>query len=312
MPSRTHTRLIVVHVSATDPKSALTVKRLRQMHKDRGFSDIGYNEWIDQNAELQQGRGLYAQGAHVRGYNSVAFGIMLEGGLHQNDTTPWMLNALEKRIRELLRLFPEAKVCGHRDLSPDANGNGIIEPHEHVKLCPRFDVIPWARSRGLPVADIKGVWDEYGKAGPDDRTRWLQKLLAGSGYPVGPTDGVLGHRTATAIELFQKDYSLPQSGEFDAATVARLRAVAEGEDISAPVSKPVLEVVKDADKEPLKSKTNWLTLLLGSMGTIGTFLRDLNPIVQGVLIVGAIGIAGFMIWERSRKSRLARSARADL
>ena len=31
-------------------------------------------------------------------------------------------------------------MCGHRDLSPDLNGNGEIEPEEWIKQCPCFDV----------------------------------------------------------------------------------------------------------------------------------------------------------------------------
>ena len=36
--------------------------------------------------------------------------------------------------------FPGCRVCGHRDLSPDLNGNGEIEPEEWIKQCPCFDV----------------------------------------------------------------------------------------------------------------------------------------------------------------------------
>ena len=32
------------------------------------------------------------------------------------------------------------KVVGHRDLSPDLNGNGEVEPMEWTKQCPCFDV----------------------------------------------------------------------------------------------------------------------------------------------------------------------------
>lgn len=32
------------------------------------------------------------------------------------------------------------RVCGHRDLSLDLNGNGEIEPEEWIKACPCFDV----------------------------------------------------------------------------------------------------------------------------------------------------------------------------
>jgi N-acetylmuramoyl-L-alanine amidase len=31
------------------------------------------------------------------------------------------------------------QIVGHRDLSPDTNGNGVVELHEWVKMCPCFD-----------------------------------------------------------------------------------------------------------------------------------------------------------------------------
>jgi N-acetylmuramoyl-L-alanine amidase len=33
-------------------------------------------------------------------------------------------------------------VVGHRDLSPDLDHDGVVEPHEWVKQCPCFDAIP--------------------------------------------------------------------------------------------------------------------------------------------------------------------------
>ena len=44
--------------------------------------------------------------------------------------------------------------CGHRDLSPDLNGNGEIEPEEWVKACPCFD----AEEEGL----TRNLLNEYG------------------------------------------------------------------------------------------------------------------------------------------------------
>lgn len=40
----------------------------------------------------------------------------------------------------LLGILP---IVGHRDLSPDKNGDGIITSNEWVKLCPSFDVTKW-------------------------------------------------------------------------------------------------------------------------------------------------------------------------
>ena len=46
------------------------------------------------------------------------------------------------RDRQQLReQFPDAMICGHRDFSPDLNGDGIIEPWEWMKACPCFDAI---------------------------------------------------------------------------------------------------------------------------------------------------------------------------
>ena len=42
-------------------------------------------------------------------------------------------------VKELKKLYPNAKIRGHRDYSPDKNHNGIIEPSEFIKDCPSFD-----------------------------------------------------------------------------------------------------------------------------------------------------------------------------
>ncbi|WP_052699654.1 peptidoglycan recognition protein family protein [Martelella endophytica] len=224
MSSRKKTELLVVHVTATNPSSRLSVSSLRAMHKRRGFSDIGYNEWIDRDGVLQPGRGVDAIGAHVQGYNSIAYGISLEGGLNEFDATPAMMVTLEQRLHAMAKRYPGAKVCGHRDLSPDLDGDGIIEPSEHIKLCPQFNAIPWAQSHGLPPADIRGVWSVHGQDGPDARDRWLQKLLRGLGYPVGPVDGIVGPKTRDAIALFQEDAGISVTEAFDRVTVDVLRA----------------------------------------------------------------------------------------
>ena len=54
--------------------------------------------------------------------------------------TPEQRTALRQLVNELLARFSGFKVCGHRDLSPDLNRNGKIEPREWMKQCPCFDV----------------------------------------------------------------------------------------------------------------------------------------------------------------------------
>ncbi len=163
MTNRKRTTLGVVHVTATPPGWDKGAAGIRAIHKAKGWSDIGYNEIINPHGRPEMGRGKMAIGAHVAGFNSISYGLSMVGGITAtgrpdfNTIKDAQLTTLEKRMRELTVDFPEIEWCGHRDLSPDKNGNGITEPFEYMKACPCFDVIPWAPERGLPVADITGT-----------------------------------------------------------------------------------------------------------------------------------------------------------
>lgn len=241
MTVRKRTTLGVVHVTATPPGWDKGAAGIRAIHKAQGWSDNGYNEIINPDGRAEMGRGKMSVGAHVAGFNSISYGLSMVGGVNASNRPDFntikdvQLATLETRMRELSTDFPDIEWCGHRDLSPDKNGNGIIEPFEHIKACPCFDVIPWARERGLPVADIKGTWKtivlEPASApvleGPDTRTAYLQRLLMRGGYVLGPIDGIAGKKTRAAVRAFQLASGLDQSGEFDPATVARLRVTFE-------------------------------------------------------------------------------------
>ena len=114
--------LIVIHCSAT--------------REDKSFTEY--------DLDIKSTRPIEKIGAHVRGFNSESIGICYEGGLdcegQPKDTrTEWQKHSLRVLILTLLRDYPGCRVCGHRDLSPDLNGNGEIEPEEWIKACPCFD-----------------------------------------------------------------------------------------------------------------------------------------------------------------------------
>ena len=52
-------------------------------------------------------------------------------------------------VRDFNAKHPNVKIIGHRDLSPDLNGNGVIEPFEFMKACPSFDVAAWLKEIGI-------------------------------------------------------------------------------------------------------------------------------------------------------------------
>ncbi|MBE6282160.1 MAG: N-acetylmuramoyl-L-alanine amidase [Bacteroides sp.] len=136
---------IVVHCSATREGQHLPPEILDWMHRARGFSGTGYHYYIRRSGAVHNARPIAQIGAHTRGYNHHSIGICYEGGLdargNPTDTrTPEQRAVLRLLVEQLKRKFPAARVCGHRDLSPDTDGDGVVEPHEWLKQCPCFEV----------------------------------------------------------------------------------------------------------------------------------------------------------------------------
>lgn len=137
--------LIVLHCSATPPDVNLTAQDLEREHRRRGFDGCGYHYYVRRDGQICSMRPVEKAGAHVRGYNANSIGVCYEGGLDAQgrpaDTrTPEQRHSLRVLIRVLLKDYPGCRVVGHRDLSPDRNGNGVVEPEEWLKACPCFDV----------------------------------------------------------------------------------------------------------------------------------------------------------------------------
>lgn len=137
--------LIVVHCSATRCDRCYTEHDLTTDHLRRGFSGAGYHFYIRKNGDIKTLRPLERPGAHARGYNAHSIGICYEGGLNhygmpEDTRTEWQRHSLRVLVRTLLLDYPDARVAGHRDLSPDLNGNGEVEPMEWTKQCPCFEV----------------------------------------------------------------------------------------------------------------------------------------------------------------------------
>ena len=154
---RQTTDLIVVHCSATGPDADIGVAQITQWHKQRGFDTVGYHYVIRRNGTQETGRPETAIGAHVRGHNSTSIGICLAGGVDtrgkpHNNFTAAQFNTLETLLRELKARYPQARILGHRDLSPDKNGDGRITPDEFIKACPSFDVGEWLSGRQMSMS----------------------------------------------------------------------------------------------------------------------------------------------------------------
>jgi N-acetyl-anhydromuramyl-L-alanine amidase AmpD len=144
---------IVIHCSATREGVDVRAADIRRWHLEKNFSDIGYNYVIDIDGRIEAGRPLTMNGAHCntkglsgKSYNLHSIGICYVGGLDRNgnpkDTrTREQKIALHNLVYLLMDEYPNIKeVIGHRDASPDKNGDGKITKNEWIKQCPCFDV----------------------------------------------------------------------------------------------------------------------------------------------------------------------------
>ena len=143
---------IIVHCSATKAGLDFTAADIDRWHRERGFDGIGYHYVIRLDGQIEKGRDVALPGAHCRGWNVRSIGICYIGGLdaegHPADTmTKAQRRVLYQLIIELQKDYPSIDlVIGHRDTSPDKNGDGLIEPWEYLKACPCFDVKEFMRS----------------------------------------------------------------------------------------------------------------------------------------------------------------------
>lgn len=139
---------IFIHCSATREGQDIDAATIRKWHKNQGWRDIGYHFVIKLDGTVEPGRPEHITGSHARGYNTGSVAMVYVGGLDSagkpKDTrTPEQLKAMAGLTQELLNAYPGSDLLGHRDISPDKDGDGKIEPHEFIKACPCFDVKTW-------------------------------------------------------------------------------------------------------------------------------------------------------------------------
>ena len=127
---------IITHCSDTPAGMDIGAAEIRKWHTDpppmgRGWNDIGYHYVIRRNGSLEKGRPDDVVGAHVEGHNAHSIGVcMVGGGKGICNFTQQQWSRLQTLITELELHYPNATVCGHRDLNP-------------AKACPSFDARAW-------------------------------------------------------------------------------------------------------------------------------------------------------------------------
>lgn len=145
---------IFLHCTATREGQDIDAATIKRWHLAQGWSDIGYHFVIRLDGTIEIGRDESIPGSHVKGFNAGSIGVVYVGGLDaqgkaKDTRTDAQKAAMEWLSRELGAAYPAARFMGHRDASPDRNGDGKITSNEWLKECPCFDVASWLQSVGI-------------------------------------------------------------------------------------------------------------------------------------------------------------------
>lgn len=159
---------LVIHCSATPNGRAHTIEDIDRWHGERGWrrdlslapkwqpqlKHVGYHFVVELDGSLRAGRPFHETGAHAFGHNLNSIGICMIG-TDQYSPAQWAtLYAVVQLLthpNNHLNGLQITQVVGHRDLSPDTNGDGEIQPFEWLKTCPGFSVSDWLTSGGVPA-----------------------------------------------------------------------------------------------------------------------------------------------------------------
>jgi N-acetylmuramoyl-L-alanine amidase len=133
------------HCTATPEGKEFTRAQIKAMHLARGFNDIGYHLLIHLDGSTSPGRPFGVVGAHVAGRNEGSLGFSYIGGLDAKGKAKDTRTAKQKATmiavtKDAIKRYGLQWVLGHRDASPDLDRDGVVEPHEWIKVCPCFTV----------------------------------------------------------------------------------------------------------------------------------------------------------------------------
>ena len=161
---RENTKYIVIHCSQTRPSQKWGASDIDRVHRQFGWTKIGYGKVIKRDGTVEQEDEIQA---HVKGYNHMAYGLCLIGGAQEDDWqkpednfTSEQWESLKKVLGELVLKYPEAQIVGHYML-------------DEAKTCPNFNVREYLLHEDIPnykfqdsltddadIAELESLYDE--------------------------------------------------------------------------------------------------------------------------------------------------------
>lgn len=144
-------KYIFVHCTAS--RQTWSVDALLKEFSNKGWHYPGYHHVVEANGKVTQLMTEDLPSNGVKGYNHESINVAYMGGISRSgnpidNRTDEQKATLRELLTELKQRYPDSKILGHRDISPDLNHNGKVDVWERIKECPCFDAIP-------EYADIK-------------------------------------------------------------------------------------------------------------------------------------------------------------
>lgn len=120
-----------------------------------GWKSPGYHIVVDLDGSRICVHPISKPSNGVKGRNHDAVHLSYIGGVEREDYSKakdtrtesqkaGLIQAIHDVLDELMEYqdVSDIKIQGHRDASPDQNGDGVISSWERIKECPSFDAIP--------------------------------------------------------------------------------------------------------------------------------------------------------------------------
>jgi N-acetylmuramoyl-L-alanine amidase len=187
---------VFLHCSASDNPKHDDVSVMREWHKARGWSDVGYHLFIKKDGTVQDGRTLERIPCSAKGHNTGTIAICCHG-LERSKFTQKQFNSI-------------SNLCNQINIAYDGN----ISFHGHTEVS----------AKSCPVYDYKGVLNLDGdgkmvfESKIGDRTlevacpfgqdvKWLQEKLG-----CNPIDGLFGRMTDIKVKEFQEEHGEENDG----------------------------------------------------------------------------------------------------
>ena len=136
-------RVEYIAVHCTAGRQTQTVSDLQAEFRRKGWKNLGYHYVVAPDGKITQLLDEDKVSNGVKGFNSVSVNVAYIGGIDANgkamdNRTDAQKKALRQLLGNLKKKYPEAVIQGHRDFSPDTNGNGVVDSWERIKECPCF------------------------------------------------------------------------------------------------------------------------------------------------------------------------------